>query len=66
MEVLGSGLGLPSGGVVEIKNLAVQQGTTLDTKYMRANVEEEIVSKPCWKLVVTFKDMDGRSIRLSS
>ncbi|KAI4092076.1 MAG: hypothetical protein LQ344_003731 [Seirophora lacunosa] len=56
LEITGGGVGLPTGGVAELKNLAVQQGADLDTKYMKANVEDNGKSKPCWKLTVTFKE----------
>ncbi|KAL8783513.1 MAG: hypothetical protein Q9213_004559 [Squamulea squamosa] len=53
LELSGGGLGLPTGGVAELKGLAVQQGKDLDTKHMKANTEEAN-SKPCWKLTITF------------
>ncbi|KAL8880835.1 MAG: hypothetical protein Q9198_001832, partial [Flavoplaca austrocitrina] len=37
LESSGGGLGLPSGGVAELKNLVIQQGKDLDTKHMKAN-----------------------------
>lgn len=46
--------------MAELKNLAVQQGADLDTKYMKANVEDNGKSKPCWKLTVTFKETNGK------
>ncbi|KAI4113435.1 MAG: hypothetical protein LQ345_005585 [Seirophora villosa] len=59
LEITGGGVGLPTGGVAELKNLAVQQGADLDTKYMKANVEDNGKSKPCWKLTVTFKETNA-------
>ncbi|KAL9633738.1 MAG: hypothetical protein Q9204_003270 [Flavoplaca sp. TL-2023a] len=54
VESSGGGLGLPSGGVAELRNLVIQQGKDLDTKYMKAN-SEETNSKHCWKFTITFK-----------
>ncbi|KAL8976484.1 MAG: hypothetical protein Q9205_007510 [Flavoplaca limonia] len=54
VESSGGGLGLPSGGVAELKNLVIQQGKDLDTKHMKANCEETN-SKHCWKFTITFK-----------
>ncbi|KAL9009421.1 MAG: hypothetical protein Q9173_005551 [Seirophora scorigena] len=59
LEMSGGGVGLPAGGVAELKNLAVQQGADLDTKYMKANVEDNGKSKPCWKLTITFKETNA-------
>ncbi|KAL8948378.1 MAG: hypothetical protein Q9222_005434 [Ikaeria aurantiellina] len=59
VEVSGGGLGLPTGGVAELKGLAIQQGKDLDTKHMKANVKEESKSKPCWKFTVVFKEAGG-------
>ncbi|KAL8804222.1 MAG: hypothetical protein Q9182_002676 [Xanthomendoza sp. 2 TL-2023] len=56
LEASGGGLGLPTGGVVELKGLALRQGTDLDTKYMEANTDEAATAKPCWKCSVTFKE----------
>ncbi|KAL8805454.1 MAG: hypothetical protein Q9200_005419 [Gallowayella weberi] len=56
LEASGGGLGLPTGGVVELKGLAFQQGKDLDTKHMEANSGEEATAKPCWKFSVTFKE----------
>ncbi|KAL8659408.1 MAG: hypothetical protein Q9226_000435 [Calogaya cf. arnoldii] len=54
LEVSGGGLGLPTGGVAELKSLAIQQGKDLDTKHMKANTDE-VNSKSRWKFTVTFK-----------
>ncbi|KAL8775660.1 MAG: hypothetical protein Q9209_000156 [Squamulea sp. 1 TL-2023] len=53
LEVTGGGLGLPTGGVAELKSLAIQQGKDLDRKHMKANTEEAN-PKPCWKLTIMF------------
>ncbi|KAL8712594.1 MAG: hypothetical protein Q9220_003125 [cf. Caloplaca sp. 1 TL-2023] len=55
----GGGLGMPTGGVAELKGLAIQQGKDLDTKHMKANPKEESNSKPCWKFTVMFKEAGG-------
>lgn len=60
MDISGGGLGLPSGGVAELKGLAVQLGKDLDIKHMKANVEDEARSKSCWKLTITFKETGGK------
>ncbi|KAL8830148.1 MAG: hypothetical protein Q9170_005869 [Blastenia crenularia] len=57
LEVSGGGLGLPSGGVAELKGLSIQQGKDLDIKHMQANVEDGANSKSCWKVTITFKEM---------
>lgn len=58
----GGGVGLPSGGVAELKNLGIQQGADLDSKYMKANKDEEgSKSKACWKLTITFKEINGKT-----
>ena len=54
------GLGLPTGGVAELKNLMVQQGRDLDTKHMKANGAEETNSKHRWKFTITFKIASGQ------
>ena len=59
VESSGGGLGLPSGGVAELKNLVIQQGKDLDTKHMKAN-SEETNSKHCWKCTITFKIASGQ------
>ncbi|KAL8815669.1 MAG: hypothetical protein Q9223_005217 [Gallowayella weberi] len=59
LKASGGGLGLPTGGVVELKGLAFQQGKDLDTKHMEANSGEEATAKPCWKFSVTFKEGAG-------
>ncbi|KAL8934869.1 MAG: hypothetical protein Q9216_005691 [Gyalolechia sp. 2 TL-2023] len=56
LDISGGGLGLPSGGVAELKGLAVQLGKDLDIKHMKANVEGEAKLKSCWKLTITFKE----------
>ncbi|KAL9039237.1 MAG: hypothetical protein Q9180_002650 [Flavoplaca navasiana] len=61
LESSGGGLGLPSGGVAELKNLVIQQGKDLDTKHMKANCEETN-SKHCWKFTITFKIASGLSL----
>ncbi|KAL8968963.1 MAG: hypothetical protein Q9197_004590 [Variospora fuerteventurae] len=62
LEMSGGGVGLPSGGVAELKNLAIQRGSNIDTKYMKANKDEEgSKSKPCWKLTITFKEINGKT-----
>ncbi|KAL8997793.1 MAG: hypothetical protein Q9169_003042 [Polycauliona sp. 2 TL-2023] len=58
LETSGGGLGLPTGGVAELKRLAVQQGKDLDTKHMKANSEEDH-SRPCWKFTINFKIPGG-------
>ncbi|KAL8935897.1 MAG: hypothetical protein Q9211_004456 [Gyalolechia sp. 1 TL-2023] len=55
VDISGGGLGLPSGGVAELKGLAIQLGKDLDIKHMKANVEEA-KSKCCWKLTIMFKE----------
>ncbi|KAL8691651.1 MAG: hypothetical protein Q9218_003172 [Villophora microphyllina] len=62
LEASGGGLGLPTGGVAELKGLAIHQGKDLDTKYMQANSTEGAITKPCWKFIVTFKEPGGRSV----
>ncbi|KAI4245369.1 MAG: hypothetical protein LQ352_006574 [Teloschistes flavicans] len=61
VEASGGGAGLPSGGVAELKGLAIQQGKDLDTKHMQANSPDGVISKPCWKFTVTFKEFGRRS-----
>ncbi|KAL8988419.1 MAG: hypothetical protein Q9177_002509 [Variospora cf. flavescens] len=59
LEMSGGGVGLPSGGVAELKNLAIHQGADIDTKHMKANKDEEgSKSRPCWKLTITFKEIN--------
>lgn len=65
VDISSCGLGLPAGGVAELKNLTVQRGADLDTKYMKVNVEEEGNPKPCWKITITFKETSGKSGRLT-
>ncbi|KAL8716587.1 MAG: hypothetical protein Q9225_006097 [Loekoesia sp. 1 TL-2023] len=64
LETSGGGLGLPTGGVAELKGLAVQQGKDLDTKHMKANTGEEANSKSCWKLTIIFKETGDRDATL--
>lgn len=64
MDNSGGGLVLPAEGVAELKNLAIQQGPDLDTKYMNANLNGEASSKPSWKVRVTFKNTKGKRWRL--
>ncbi|KAL8674467.1 MAG: hypothetical protein Q9168_001132 [Polycauliona sp. 1 TL-2023] len=52
-------LGLRTGGIAELKRLAIQQGKDLDTKYMQAN-SEEVSSRPCWKFTITFQVPSGK------
>ncbi|KAL8728955.1 MAG: hypothetical protein Q9166_005050 [cf. Caloplaca sp. 2 TL-2023] len=59
LEASGGGLGLPTGGVAELKGLAIQQGKDLDTKHMRANTADEASPRPCWKVTVTFKEANA-------
>lgn len=62
VEMTGGGIGLPSGGVAELKGLVVQQGEDLDTKHMIANVKDEKANiKACWKFTITFKESSGKS-----
>ncbi|CAL8581885.1 hypothetical protein XPA_007565 [Xanthoria parietina] len=66
LESSGGGLGLPTGGVVELKSLTIQQGKDLDTKYMKAN-SEEVNPKSCWKFTITFKTpSDGNDFMMQS
>ncbi|KAL9594835.1 MAG: hypothetical protein Q9219_006799 [cf. Caloplaca sp. 3 TL-2023] len=72
LEITGGGLGLPSGGVAELKGLAVHQGLSLDVKSMRANTEkkankeqaskEQANPRSCWKMTITFKETSGKSL----
>lgn len=60
VEMTGGGIGLPTGGVAELKGLVVQQGKDLDTKHMMANVgDEKANAKACWKFTITFKESHG-------
>lgn len=56
LDISGGGLGLPSGGVAELKGLTVQLGKDLDIKHMKANMQEDEKSKSSWKLTITFKE----------
>lgn len=57
----GGGIGLPTGGVIELKGLAIQQGKDLDTKHMVANVGDgKANGKACWKFTIEFKETMGK------